>query len=83
MAQEREIIDGGILIGWVGGPVADKSDPQKQRSQWYARPNPAAEGIRLPERTIWRETEDAAVTALKDLVRDLRSTARIKRLHRD
>lgn len=82
MAQEREIIEGGILIGWVGGPVADKSDSENKRSRWYARPNPAAEGIRLPERTIWRETQDAAVTALKDLVRDLRSTAKIKRLPR-
>lgn len=83
VAKEREIIDGGILIGWVGGPVTDRNDPSKKRTQWYARPNPAAEGIRLPERTIWRETEEDALNALRDLVGDLRSTARIKRLHRD
>ena len=72
------------MIGWVGGPVETprKDDPQRTRSQWYARPNPAAQGIRLPERTMWRDTETAATDALRDLFRDLRSTARIKPLNR-
>jgi hypothetical protein len=75
VAQEREVIEAGVVIGWVGGPVNGR-----ERALWYARPNPEATGVRLPERTMWRESEQAAVNALLDLTRDLRSTAKIKRL---
>jgi hypothetical protein len=79
VAQEREVIEAGVVIGWVGGPVEPRNPLHAGQPRWYARSNPVADGVRLPERTMWHDTEEAAVGSLRALTSRLRSTQKLRR----
>ena len=73
------MIEAGVVIGWVGGPVEPRNPPHAGQHRWYARSNPSAAGVRLPERTMWHDSEEAAVGSLHALTSRLRSTQKLRR----